>query len=56
MKYRSTRGSKENTLNSAAAIIQGLAPDGGLYVPLDFPKANFKLEDLPKLSYKQIAA
>ena len=32
MKYRSTRGSKENTLNSAAAIIQGLAPDGGLFV------------------------
>lgn len=56
MKYRSTRGSKENTLNSAAAIIQGLAPDGGLYVPTDFPHANFKLEDLPKLSYKQIAA
>lgn len=56
MKYRSTRGSKEKTLNSPAAIIQGLAQDGGLYVPLDFPKANFKLEDLPKLSYKQIAA
>ena len=56
MKYRSTRGSKENTLNSATAIIQGLAPDGGLYVPTDFPHANFKLEDLPKLSYKQIAA
>ncbi|EEJ73105.1 threonine synthase [Lactobacillus ultunensis] len=56
MKYRSTRGSKENTLNAPAAIIQGLAQDGGLYVPLAFPKANFKLEDLPKLSYKQISA
>ncbi|MCT3614714.1 hypothetical protein, partial [Lactobacillus acidophilus] len=29
MKYRSTRGSKDNTLNSPSAIIQGLAPDGG---------------------------
>ena len=56
MKYRSTRGAKDNALNSPAAIIQGLAQDGGLYVPVDFPKANFKLEDLPKLSYKQIAA
>lgn len=56
MKYRSTRGSKENTLNAPAAIIQGLAKDGGLYVPLNFPEANFKLKDLPELSYKQIAA
>lgn len=56
MQYRSTRGSKNQTLNSPAAIIQGLAPDGGLYVPVKFPKADFKLEDLPKLSYKQIAA
>lgn len=56
MKYRSTRGSEEKTLNAPSAIIQGLAQDGGLYVPLNFPKANFNLEDLPKLSYRQIAA
>ena len=56
MKYRSTRGAKDNALTSPAAIIQGLAQDGGLYVPVDFPKANFQLKDLPKLSYKQIAA
>ena len=34
MKYRSTRGNINNTLNSTNAIIQGLAPDSGLYVPL----------------------
>lgn len=56
MQYRSTRGSKENTLTAPQAIIQGLAQDGGLYVPVAFPHANFKLEDLSKLSYKQIAA
>lgn len=56
MQYRSTRGSKENTLTAPQAIIQGLAQDGGLYVPVAFPQANFKLEDLSKLSYKQIAA
>ena len=39
MKYRSTRGAKDNALTSPAAIIQGLAQDGGLYVPVDFPKA-----------------
>ena len=32
MQYRSTRGSKENTLTAPQAIIQGLAQDGGLYV------------------------
>lgn len=56
MQYRSTRGSKENTLTAPQAIIQGLAQDGGLYVPVAFPQANFKLEDLSKLSYNQIAA
>lgn len=56
MKYRSTRGTKDNALTSPAAIIQGLAQDGGLYVPVNFPKANFQLKDLPKLSYKQISA
>lgn len=30
MKYRSTRGAKDNALTSPAAIIQGLAQDGGL--------------------------
>ena len=39
MKYRSTRGAKDNALTSPAAIIQGLAQDGGLYVPVRFSKS-----------------
>ena len=40
IKYESTRGSK-NTLNAAAAVIQGIAEDKGLYVPDHIPGASF---------------
>ena len=36
MLYHSTR-SKENTADSAQAVLNGLAPDGGLYVPAALP-------------------
>ena len=36
MQYHSTR-SKENTVDSAQAVLSGLAPDGGLYVPGALP-------------------
>ena len=38
MNYRSTRGNVKDALKSSDAVVQGLAPDGGLYVPVDFPK------------------
>jgi threonine synthase len=39
MKFRSTRhGSPEVALSDA--IVQGLAPDGGLYVPTEFPRLS----------------
>jgi threonine synthase len=39
MRFKSTRGdSPETTLS--VAIEQGLAPDGGLYVPSEFPKVD----------------
>ena len=38
MKYRSTRGHFE--FNFSQALSQGLAPDGGLIVPIEFPKIN----------------
>lgn len=55
MKYRSTRESVKESLNSASAVIQGLAPDSGLYVPVNFPKPDWKLVDLVGLSYQEIA-
>ena len=36
MLYHSTR-SKENTVDSAQAVLNGLAPDGGLYMPEKLP-------------------
>ena len=46
MKYQSTR---ENSplLDFDQAVFQGLAPDGGLYVPQEFP--HFKVEELKDL-------
>ena len=46
MKYISTR-SKMKPVNSAEAILQGLAPDGGLFVPESIPK--MKLEEIGQL-------
>ena len=46
MKYFSTRGSAER-VSAAEAIIRGLAPDGGLYVPESFPE--LALEDIAAL-------
>ena len=42
MEYISTRG--YGSVSGSQAILQGIAPDGGLYVPSDFPKLS--TEDL----------
>jgi threonine synthase len=46
MKYFSTRGSSP-ALDLSAAIVSGVAPDGGLYVPEFFPK--FQVDDFDGL-------
>ena len=56
MKYISTR-SKIKPVTSAEAILQGLAPDGGLFVPEKIPKVT--LEEIGALqdkTYEQRAA
>ena len=56
MRYTSTR-SKIRPINSAQAILQGLATDGGLFVPQKIPKV--KLEEIDALkskTYEQISA
>ena len=53
MKYISTR-SKIKPVNSAEAILQGLAPDGGLFVPETIPK--MKLEEIGELVDKPYVA
>ena len=51
MKYISTRGSEEK-FTSAAAIIKGLAPDGGLFVPESMPTLSCSLKNLKDAPYK----
>lgn len=39
MRYQSTRGGAQG-VGGLEAVLQGLAPDGGLYVPQSFPQIN----------------
>ncbi len=54
IKYESTRGSKKK-LSAAAAVIQGIAEDKGLYVPDYIPALPFEIKDMQGKSYKEIA-
>lgn len=48
---------KNNSIcvSSAEAIVSGLAPDGGLYVPESIPSLDMSIEDFAKLSYPERA-
>lgn len=54
MIYKSTRGTKK-TVSPSAAIVRGIAEDGGLYVPENIPKINFDADVFAKLDYKELA-
>jgi threonine synthase len=55
MEYVSTRGSSISS--SSKAILQGLAPDGGLYVPAEFPQISAtEIESLIEMSYADRAS
>ena len=55
MDYFSTRGAAER-VSSAAAILRGLAADGGLFVPTSFPRFDLAdIEALVPLSYEERA-
>ena len=54
MKFRSTRGDSEE-LRAAQAIIRGIAPDRGLYVPEEIPEMPFSLKDMEGASYQELA-
>lgn len=53
MKYISTRGGGE-PLSFSEAVQEGLAPDGGLYVPAEFPDLSAKMESWQGLSYAEL--
>ena len=55
MKYISTRGSGEK-LDSANAILKGIADDGGLFAPEDIPSIDLDfINNLTNLSYEERA-
>lgn len=54
MNFRSTRG-LESSIKGSEAIINGIAKDGGLYVPETFPKMYEKLIDKKIFGYEEIA-
>lgn len=53
MRYYSTRGEAEK-MEAAQAILKGLAPDGGLFVPADRLKP-YATNNLPEGSYQDLA-
>lgn len=55
MWYLSTRNQKIQK-SPAQAILQGIADDGGLYMPKSFDEANFPMEKLSSMTNKEISA
>lgn len=54
LSYQSTRGG-EKGITASAAILKGLAEDGGLFMPNMIPKLEIPLETLAKMSYQETA-
>ena len=52
--YRSTRGG-ETGVPASRAVLNGLAADGGLYVPEKIPTLDVPLEKLAEMSYQDLA-
>lgn len=52
MRFRSTRGS--SSVSFSEAVAQGLAPDGGLYLPEEFPDFSEKLDEWVGLDYPSL--
>ena len=57
MKYRSTRDPLCREYDSAYVIKQGLAPDGGLFIPCEIPTLTpADLEKIAAMPYPERAA
>ena len=53
IRYRSTRSDYEVT--ASRAILTGLAPDGGLFVPTKIPALDIAYEKLAAMNYRELA-
>lgn len=54
LSYQSTRGG-ESGLTASQAILEGLAKDGGLFMPTFIPKLDVPMEQLAEMTYQQVA-
>lgn len=54
MRFISTRGGEQD-ISSSQAIINGIAKDGGLYVPLSFPNLFEKIKEKIDMTYEEVA-
>ena len=53
MQFTSTRG-QVPPVSFSTAVAQGLAPDGGLYLPEELPDLKPYLSEWSKLSYAEL--
>jgi threonine synthase len=54
MTFRSTRGHGAHVFSSEA-ILAGIAPDGGLYVPVRIPSIDRPFNDLAGMDYRELS-
>ena len=54
LHYKSTRNSNMN-VTASEAILKGLAPDGGLFVPAYLPKLDVTFDELKDMTYQETA-
>ena len=54
LMYQSTRDNKKE-ITASKAILQGLAEDGGLFMPVQIPTLDVTLDDLKDMSYQETA-
>lgn len=54
LMYQSTRD-RNNRVTATQAILQGLSPDGGLYVPERVPALDKTMEELSAMDYRELA-
>lgn len=54
LNYVGTRD-RNITATASEAILRGICPDGGLYIPEEIPKMEKSLGELGKLSYQELA-
>lgn len=54
LSYKSTRGD-ERSVSPAEAVVRGIAPDGGLYVPSVIPPLDRPFNRLAEMDYRELA-